>query len=178
MPTSLRTLPQLERNVSLSREIDAAYKSFAGDSKGEGAVAGARSSQTLRLAQAPEGAIQSVNVEAARAATAPALNAPADSFRVLAASPAQQRREKQLNEQADNYTQQTRFVSGRTFYQNNGQWTDTFTQNARGLPTREIKFGSDEYFALAAAHPEALAWLSLGANVTFVLKDTQYTIHE
>jgi Ca-activated chloride channel family protein len=180
LPATSRFLPQLEQNVQLQRELGDAYRSFAYDAKGDAAVAGARSSQALRLAQAPENAIQSVNIEAARPNVAPAAGSPSAAFTgaALAPTPAQQRRAEQLSERADTFNHQTRFVAGKSFYQNNGQWIDSLSQNISGRSARRIQFGSDEYFALAAAHPEALPWLALGTQVTFMLKDNVYTIYE
>lgn len=71
-----------------------------------------------------------------------------------------------------NYAQQARVVKGRAFYQNGNTWTDSTASTKKDLKKREIKFNSDEYFALLAEHPEAAQWLSLGNEVDVVLDDT------
>lgn len=42
----------------------------------------------------------------------------------------------------------------------------------------QVKFNSDEYFALLAKHPHAAQWLSVGRNVQLALDDTVYEIAE
>ena len=71
-----------------------------------------------------------------------------------------------------NYAQQARVVKGRAFYQNGNTWTDATASAKPDLKRREIKFNSDEYFALMTEHPEAAAWLALGNEVDLVLDDT------
>jgi Ca-activated chloride channel family protein len=70
-----------------------------------------------------------------------------------------------------NYTQQARVVRGRAFYQNGNTWTDAAAATRTDLKKREVKFNSDEYFALMQEHPEAAAWLALGNEVDLVLGD-------
>jgi len=65
--------------------------------------------------------------------------------------------------------QVSRFVKGRTFYQNGSVWVDANVQAQKGARTRQVKFGSKEYDALLAGHPEAAPWLALGRNVQVVL---------
>lgn len=71
-----------------------------------------------------------------------------------------------------NYAQQARVIKGRAFYQNGNTWTDATASSKPDLKKREVKFNSDEYFALLGAHPEAAAWLALGNEVDVVLDDT------
>lgn len=78
--------------------------------------------------------------------------------------------------QAQNYAQQARVVRGRAFYQNNDIWTDSTIQANANLKRQEIKFGSDEYFALVKAHPEAAGWFALGNSVDVVLERTVYCV--
>jgi Ca-activated chloride channel family protein len=79
-----------------------------------------------------------------------------------------------------NYAQQARVVNGRAFYQNGNVWTDSTAQSAiakqQALKQKQVKFNSDEYFALIKSNPEALPWLSLGDEVDLVLGDTLYQI--
>jgi hypothetical protein len=75
--------------------------------------------------------------------------------------------------QSQNYAQQARIVAGRAYYQNGDIWTDAAAQDVaakdKNLKPREIKFGSDEYFALVAKYPQAAQWLALGDKVDLVL---------
>ena len=76
------------------------------------------------------------------------------------------------------YTQQTRFVNGRSFYQNGEQWVDSEVQKAPQARRVRVQFDSPEYFDLLKQNPKALAWLSLGRNVQLLLNDTVYEVHE
>jgi hypothetical protein len=76
------------------------------------------------------------------------------------------------------YTQQTKFVSGRSFYQNGAQWIDAGIQKLKDAKRLRIQFNSQEYFDLIAQKPEARPWLALGQNVQFALNGTVYEIYE
>jgi hypothetical protein len=76
------------------------------------------------------------------------------------------------------YAQQSRFVNGRNFFQNNSQWTDAEVQKHQDAKRVRLQFGSAEYFAFAAKNREALPWLALGQNVQFVLNGTVYEVYE
>lgn len=65
--------------------------------------------------------------------------------------------------------QVSRFVNGRTFWQNGNAWVDARVQGRKGARVRQVRFGSKEYDALLGAHPEAAPWLALGRNVQLVL---------
>jgi Ca-activated chloride channel family protein len=77
---------------------------------------------------------------------------------------------------ATNYAQQAKVVNGRAFYQNENVWNDSTAQAKTDLKTVQVKFNSDEYFALLKDHPEAAAWLSLGDNVDVVIGQTLYQV--
>lgn len=96
--------------------------------------------------------------------------ADADSSSTAALDPASQ--PAQGYRANSNYAQQTRVVKGRAFYQNGNTWTDATASTRKDLKKREIKFNSDEYYALLTEHPEAAQWLSLGNEVDVVLDDT------
>jgi hypothetical protein len=76
------------------------------------------------------------------------------------------------------YSQQTRFVNGRNFFQNGAQWIDTEVQKHQDAKRTRIQFGSPEYFNFVANNNQALPWLALGQNVQFVLKGAVFEIHE
>jgi Ca-activated chloride channel family protein len=81
---------------------------------------------------------------------------------------------------ATNYAQQARVVNGRAFYQNGNTWTDATAQalQAKNAAAKllQVKFNSDEYFALLKKYPEAAQWLALGDEVDVVLGDTLYQV--
>jgi hypothetical protein len=82
-------------------------------------------------------------------------------------------------ERVAQYTQQTRFVNGKNFFQNQDQqWVDSDVQNLANAKRVRVQFDSEEYFALAAREPHALPWLALGRNVQFALDGTVYEVYE
>jgi hypothetical protein len=79
---------------------------------------------------------------------------------------------------SNQYVEQSRFVAGRAFYQNNGQWVDASIQNLARTNRVRVQFNSPQYFELARQHSQAASWLSLGPNLQVVLANTIYEIHE
>jgi len=79
---------------------------------------------------------------------------------------------------AQQYAQQSRYVAGRTFYQNGSLWVDGEIQKQMDAKRIRIQFESKDYFDLLQEHPKALAWLSLGKNVQFLLDKTIYEVYE
>ena len=77
---------------------------------------------------------------------------------------------------SDNYAQQARVVNGRAFYQNGNVWNDSTAQAKKDLKVRQVKFNTDDYFALIKDNPDAAAWLSLGDNVDVVIGETLYQV--
>jgi hypothetical protein len=74
--------------------------------------------------------------------------------------------------------QQTQFIAGRNFFQNDRQWIDAAVQQVRNAKPVRIQFNSPDYFAFAAKNPKALPWLAIGQNVQFVLDETVCEIYE
>jgi Ca-activated chloride channel family protein len=155
------------------------YEFFMRDKSGEKAVASARSYSRLKAANAPEEAIVAGSADAFRAAapslapararglTGPAGTTPGAISKSVAAETA-----------ARQYAEQSRFVGGRTFYQNGSQWIDGDVQKLKDAKPVRVQFGSPEYFDLLKKHPEAVEWLALGSNVQLVLDGTVYEIYE
>ena len=85
---------------------------------------------------------------------------------------------KDVAQRFEQYTQQTRFVNGRAFYQNGSQWIDANVQKLPNARRVQVKFNSNEYFALLVKHPHAAPWLSVGRNVQVELDNTVYEIAE
>jgi hypothetical protein len=77
---------------------------------------------------------------------------------------------------SSNYASQSRVVKGRAFYQNGNTWTDATAVSKPDLKKQEVKFNSDEYFALLTKHPEAAAWFALGNEVDVVLDEVLVSV--
>lgn len=73
---------------------------------------------------------------------------------------------------------ENQFVANKNFIRDGNVWIDTSFEEAKGLPVRKLKFGSDAFFEFALNTPAAAEYLSLGKNVTFVLHGQVYRITE
>jgi Ca-activated chloride channel family protein len=91
-------------------------------------------------------------------------------------SPATQPAENYGYRKPQNYAQQVKVVNGRAFYQNGDAWTDSTIQGNQNAKRVEIKFNSDEYFALLAKYPFIAQWMSLGNNVDVLIEETVYCV--
>jgi Ca-activated chloride channel family protein len=74
-------------------------------------------------------------------------------------------------------TSPVRYVGDKTFILHDGVWIDT-TFDADSMLPVPLGFGSDDYFALVAAHPEWGRYFALGNRVIVVLEGTAYEIGE
>jgi len=160
---------------------------LCGDARAQVEVSGA---VTVAGPPAPGASAPSVPAPAPPPAPAPVAAAPAPGARFgsgggaggqaptarPATTPGQQGQSNYGYRQAQNYAQQARVVKGRAFYQNGNVWTDATVQSKQNVKQQQIKFNSDEYFALLREHPEAAAWLSLGNEVDVVLGDTLVSV--
>jgi Ca-activated chloride channel homolog len=158
VPMADRSMQSMSADAATRAEVAKAWTGFKDKKEGEDGVANARSQNAFKFAQQAPASITSGNSESLRgfAAAAPA------------ATPAAAR----LNQ----YTQQSRFVNGRAFFQNGNQWIDS---NAQKTARRQrVQFNSEEYFNLLTKHPEAGPWLALGQSVVLALEDTVYEIAE
>jgi len=167
-----RTL-RFENDVQL-REARDNYSFFMKDKGGERGVASARSYSSLKAANAPSDAISLGNVEALQAAPQAAPGRPA-----YTAPPGRAASKVVVAEaMAKDYAEQSRFVGGKTFFQNEAQWVDADAQKFENAKRVRVQFGSPEYFELQKKHPKTVSWLSVGNNVQFVLAGTVYEIFE
>jgi len=160
VPTALRSMQRFDGDLVARKAAGSAWQTFNQAKAGETAVAGARASYGLT-----QSAQVNAGVSAARQEAEHALSAAAPS-----AAP--------VVERISEYTQKTRFVDGRTFFQNGNQWIDSQVQQMVKAQHVPITFGSPEYFTLLTKYPQALSWLSLGRNVQFVIDNTVYVISE
>jgi Ca-activated chloride channel family protein len=158
VPRYGRTLQGIDRDEGARAESERMYRG-AQQPSGGSAVGGAGSAARLREAKAPA-APADANKFAQRAA-GPAASSPGASRMWDALE-----------------SQQTRFIRGRTFYQNGDQWVDALVQSRPDARRVQVKFDSDEYYALLVKHPDATQWLSVGRNLQLLLDDVVYEIVE
>jgi Ca-activated chloride channel family protein len=164
VPVALQSLPQFNADHAVRLVAAENWGAFKEERAGEKALAGARYGNQLKMADAPAVAAQSSSIEAYRALGLPGevTAAPSDDSKVRLAQ----------------YTQQTKFVNGRNFFQNGKQWVDAAVQKLQNANRIRVQFNSPEYFALIKNEAKALPWLALGQNVQFVLGNTIYEVYE
>ncbi|HVP89876.1 MAG TPA: VIT domain-containing protein [Terriglobales bacterium] len=68
------------------------------------------------------------------------------------------------------------YKDGKTFYLRDGAWVDS--EHREGLPVREVRFDSDEYYRLVTEAPALARYLSAARTITVVYKQTIYKIVE
>jgi Ca-activated chloride channel family protein len=69
-----------------------------------------------------------------------------------------------------------RTVAGKTFYLIDNVWTDGEFKTELQLPETEVKFGSDEYFALVNAKPGLAEFFALGEKVIVVFEGRVFRV--
>ncbi len=176
LPMTMRSLQSFERDQAAREEVRQSWKDFSMNNAGDAGVASAQSSLMLRSAEAP--AVAKLSADNAfyrryglRPGGSIAPSANAQSATVAPPPPA-------AAERAAQYTQQSQYVAGKTFFQNDRQWIDSAIQKASDAKRVRLQFGSKEYFDFTAQHPQAMPWLALGQNVQFLLEQTIYEIYE
>ena len=157
IPIASRSLQEMTADAPVRAEVAKAWDGFKDRKEGDDGVANARSQNAFKHALQAPAAIAGAVSEANRGYAA-------------AAPPAESR----STERVAQYTQQTRFVNGRAFYQNGRQWVDSTAQ--RLTKRQRVQFNTDEYFDLLRNHPDAAPWLALGSNVQVALGDTVYEV--
>jgi Ca-activated chloride channel family protein len=117
----------------------------------------------------------------------PAPRAAADALRrELAAAPASGAAAVQNSEASNRLRQsgaapaapeeQLRVVGERTFAPNGAVWQETTAGASAPAQRTVVPFGSDAYFALLDAHPEAGRYLAVGPRLVLLLGGTWYEI--
>ena len=156
------------------------YDSFKNETGGSTGVAVARSQNQMKYANQVDASLSAGNDEADIA-----MNVPASTIAAPAAAPMAgtsyntvQAPSLDANVRVVQYTQRTKYVAGRAFYQNGNQWIDNNVSKQNGGQTVRLKFASDDYFALIARNPEARPWFALGQNIKLVLNNTIYDIYD
>lgn len=74
---------------------------------------------------------------------------------------------------AADYADQVRIVGSRAFVLRDGVWTET-TYDPSTMTTTKVRFGSDEYFALAASHPDLADAFALSPRVIAISDGQAY----
>jgi Ca-activated chloride channel family protein len=161
VPVAMRSMQGFDADGVARREAGRAWNEMNVAKAGEGAVGGARGSGALRMADK---------------AAAPGAAAQAEAFSGFNYAAGTTADGKDAAGRVEQYTQQSRFVRGRNFFQNGEQWVDAEVQKRQNARRVQVKFNSDEYFALAKRHPDAAAWLSVGRNVQVFLGDEVYEV--
>jgi len=156
VPVASRTLQLMDRNAEVRRESSRMYHEVNAAKSGDAAVGGARAYDSLKRA-AKTKAPAEANVSAQRG-------------QVGAAESGGLQVQKAID------SQQTRNIASRTFYQNGSQWIDSNVQQRQNARRVQVKFNTDEYFALMKKHVNASQWMSVGRNVQLVLDDTIYEV--
>jgi len=176
---------RMQNQIALNslNSLSESYDSLRKDKSGDKAIGGARSLYRLKAAESAEEAILLGRQDAARG------NAPAAPLAQPGRSGTVSREaggggySYELNAEnsrkgADPYAQQSRFISGKSFFQNGEQWIDSEVQKAPNAKRVRVQFNSPEYFALLRKDSKVLAWLSQGRNVQFVFDGAVYEIYE
>lgn len=164
VPIAARSFREMELDVRAARAAKDYYDTSRVDSDrltkaGQQAVANSRNFNQLK---------QSYNLSDATIAESLGKN-PAAATAAGAIDAAGYRAQQ-------NYAQQVRIVSGKCFYQNGQTWCDSVSQTKQNLKRQEVKFNSDDYFALVRREPKISQWLSLGNDLDVVIEDTLYVI--
>jgi len=159
-----------------------AYSDFRSAATGSTSVAVAKSQNSMKYALHSVDALDSGNAQAAvamnmptaniSAALAPAAPMPGTSYNTVS-TPSSDSKTRVMQ-----YTQRAKYIAGRAFFQNGNQWIDNNVSTKNDDKSVRIKFGSDEYFALVAQHPEARPWLALGQNIKLLLGSSVYDIYD
>jgi len=174
-----------ERTVNLdrfgvpAREAQAYFYEQSRARDGSAAVGGARSLRQLKAADAPNYAIVTGGEESLRSARPLAITPPPSQPATPSGGVPARRAGVPALARADaakEIAEQGRFVGGKTFFLNEGNWVDSEMQKATNANRVVVQLGSPEYFDLLKKHPKATQWLSLGNQVEFVLEGKAFLV--
>ena len=152
-----RSLQEMRTDTAARDSVAKAWTGFKDKKEGDDGVANARSQNVFKYAE------QALDLDRRGRVRI-------DLADCVAAAPAARAESERITQ----YTQQSKFVNGRNFFQNGKQWVDTNAQNV--TKRQRVQFNSDDYFNLLKKHPEAAPWMALGQNVLLALDDTVYEI--
>ncbi len=96
---------------------------------------------------------------------------------VVAVQQSKRAREQQQAERVDKDSSSlVQTAGGKTFYLREGVWTDAEFKLEARLPVSEVKFGSENYFALLKQKPRLAAFFALGEKVVVVFEGRVYRV--
>jgi Ca-activated chloride channel homolog len=176
LPQPVRLMPHFERDPEARREAEQTWRDLQRGTSGDSAVSDARYGLALKSASAPAAASAEGNAVfqrryGLRAQTqTPVTGLPSGGLGGMPA-PSSQARVMQ-------YSQQSQFVAGKTFFQTDNGWIDSTIQKTPDAKRVRLQFGSPEYFDFIRNHPEAAPWLALGRNVQFAIDKVIYEVVE
>lgn len=101
---------------------------------------------------------------------------PAPMVGAGAVQDAENREALRSTEKAQDNTEEIKYAREKVFVLRNGIWTDTTFDSS--TETAKVGFGSDDYFALMAGHPEWGYYFSVGQEVIVVLDGVAYQVSE
>ena len=187
VPLSMQSLPQLREDRAAREEAEKSWGYFNRSKEGMAGVGSARSSYELKDAQNAAAGVRkgqteaglSLGVTLASSPSAPPVASPTprgggSSISIgggasVPAEPAAKR--------LDDYVQNARFIAGKNFFQNGGQWVDADAQKQQANAKKvQLKFASKEYFDFYAKNTAARPWLALGRQMQFVHNSTLYEV--
>jgi len=168
VPVLMRSMPQLQEDQSAHEEAARSWHQFTTDLGGDSGVAGALSSLALKSADAPAAATMGAEAAFARRY----------GLARSAGTPGSAQTVPPLETRVAQYSQQSQFVAGKSFFLNGNQWVDSAIQNAPEAKKVRIQFGSQDYFDLIAKYPKITQWLALSQSVQFVWEGAVYEIYE
>jgi len=168
VPMSTRSMPELERDGAAREEASRSYRQFTTDSGGDTGVASAMSGLALKSANAAAPARLGAESQFARRYGLAQGSGGAGQTTMPEAA----------RSRVVQYSQQSQFVAGKTFFKNGNQWMDSAIQKLPDAKHVRMQFGSQEYFDFLAKKPQTAPWLALGQEVQFVWEGTVYEIFE
>jgi Ca-activated chloride channel homolog len=168
VPVPMRSLRTFDGDGEARKEAATSWSDFKHEREGEKAVGSARYGLMLKSADAAAPAAIGGALESQRSLGLPTQHANGAGLAQTATA----------KSRLVQYSQQTRFVSGKNFFQNDNQWIDAAVQKTPNARRIRIQFGSQDYFNLIAQKPQTAPWLALGQNVQFVLAGAMYEIYE
>jgi Ca-activated chloride channel family protein len=114
--------------------------------------------------------------EAAQEMWMQATAVPAPAVGAGAVEDAENREALRSTDKAADSSEQVKYAGDKVFVLREGIWTDTTYDSS--METVKIGFGSEDYFALLAAHPEWGQYFSVGQELIVVLDGTAYQVSE
>jgi Ca-activated chloride channel family protein len=101
---------------------------------------------------------------------------PAPVMGAGAVDDAENREALRSSERVQDNSEAIKHVRDKVFVLRDGIWTDTIYDGS--METVKVGFGSDDYFALIAAHPDWGHYFSVGQEVIVVLDGVAYQVAE